>query len=234
VFAFGCCVGGSAKFETGLLPSIRTFWADVPVLTLRGQRSIFEAYNALFDEAALLPDLEGLVLVHDDVIFRDGVLLDRLHDAFADGTVGLAGIVGGVGVREMSWWKSERSVGHVEQARLPPERYSTGCMDADLLDGMLLALSAETVRTVRLRQGAYPPFHAYDSELCSLIKATGRRVVVVDADVFHDCKPGPWGSPEYGQAILEWERRWMGRSAPRRAVLAVKRNALRTAVRLKR
>lgn len=233
VLVFGVCVGESGKFERGLFPSLSEHCPGAVLVTRRGQRSIFDAYNSILEEAAGFADLEGVVLVHDDVVVRDGAIETTLRKALADPTVGLVGVVGGVGQREMSWWKSASAVGHVEHATHLDD-FSHGLADADVVDGLLMAVSAEVARRVRLDGRGYPGFHGYDAELCARVRAAGKRVVVADVEVFHNCKPGPWGKPEYGQALLEWRRRWQSQSAFERLLLRAKRDALAAAAGLGR
>lgn len=230
VLVYGVCVGGSGKLESGLLPSLERNCPGAVVLTRRDQRSIFGAYNTILDEAAARDDLEAVVLVHDDVVVRDARLEATLRTVLADATIGLVGVVGGIGQREMSWWKAARLAGHVEHATHVDD-FTRGTTDVDAVDGLLMAVSAEVARTIRLDGRGYPGFHGYDSELCSLVRASGKRVVVADLDVFHNCKPGPWGKPEYGQAILEWRRRWQEPPVASRVALQVKRALLASASR---
>jgi hypothetical protein len=231
VLVFGVCVGESGKYERGLLPSIKACCPGVPILTRRRQRSIFEAYNDILDEASTLPDLEGVVLVHDDVEIRDPHLLNTIRQLFADTTIGLIGVVGGVGQREMSWWKADRRIGHVVHATHTDD-FSRGVAEADAVDGLLMAASAAIAREVRIDGRGYPGFHGYDAELCAKVRAYGKRVVVADLEVFHNCKPGPWGKPEYGQALLEWRRRWQANGPGERSVLRIKRDLLAAASRI--
>jgi hypothetical protein len=227
---WGCCVGGSGKFETGLLPSLAVHGYDTAVLERRGQESIFEAYNSLMAEAAALPDLEALVLVHDDVEVLDGSIVDTVRAVLADRTVGLIGVVGGVGVRDMPWWETASRVGSVRHATHIDD-FTRGVRDADAVDGLLMAVSPEVARTVRLRKGRYPGWHGYDAELCALVRATGLRVVVADLPVFHNCKPGPWGEPVYDQARHEWRARWWRGSTTSRLASIAKREVMAAAVR---
>lgn len=226
VFVFGCCVGPSGKYESGLLVSIRRFQPDAPVIERRHQPSIHVAYNSIMDEAAALPGLEGLVLVHDDVVLRDAQTLATLRSVLSDPGVGLVGTVGGYGQRELSWWKSLGLAGHVDHAT-HSDRFSCGVAEVDVVDGLFMALSPWAVRNIRLDGRGYPAFHGYDGELCSLVRQRGRKVVVADFDLFHNCKQGPWGSPEYGQALLEWQMRWHKPKFPESVMLRARHGALR-------
>lgn len=225
MIAYGCCVGPSGKFETRLAPSLEVAPPGATLLVRRDQPSIFEAYNSIMDEAGQLPGLEALVLVHDDVMFRAPGAEEAIMAAMTDPAVGVAGVVGGRGQRELSWWTSATLLGHVEHATHKDD-FSRGMSRVDVVDGLLMALSPWVVRNVRLDGRGYPPFHGYDGELCSLVRSHGREIAVLDLDIFHDCKPGPWDSPEYGQALVEWRRRWTATTPLERRVLWLKRNVL--------
>jgi Glycosyltransferase like family len=228
VLVYGCCVGASGKFETGLLPSLERFEPGAHVIVRREQRSIFEAYNSIMEEAATLDGLEGLVLVHDDVVFRDGTTRPALFDALRDPATGVVGVVGGAGQHELSWWTCARLLGHVEHATHKDD-FSRGLVTADVVDGLFMAVSPTVVRRVRLEGRGYPPFHGYDGEMCSLVRRDGLAVMVTDLELYHDCKPGQWGRPEYRQAQLEWRRRWQRPSLAGNAVLLAKRDLLAAA-----
>lgn len=228
MIVYGCCVGPSGKFDTDLMPSLDRFSPGAPVIVRRAQRSIFDAYNSIMEEAATLAAMDGLVLVHDDVVFREAGTEETITEALRDGSVGVVGVVGGSGQQELSWWTSERLLGHVEHATHNDD-FSWGRAEADVVDGLLLAVSPWVARHVRLDGRGYPAFHGYDGELCSLVRAQGKKVVVVDLDVFHNCKPGPWDRPEYGQALVEWKRRWVAASPTERAALHLKRGVLAAA-----
>lgn len=225
MLAYGCCVGPSGKFESGLLPSLRRYLPGAVVIERRGQRSIFEAYNSIMDEASRLDGLEGLVLVHDDLVFRDGAGEAVVRAALRQPSVGVVGAVGGVGQRELSWWTCSKLLGHVDHTTRSDD-FSRGLADADVVDGLFMAVSPWVVSNVRMDGRGYPSFHGYDGELCSLVRQNGFRVVVADLDLYHDCKPGQWGRPEYRQAQLEWQRRWQPPGFPAIAVLRAKRDML--------
>jgi len=230
MIAYGCCAGSSGKFDTGLAPSLREHCPGAPVIVRRDQKSICDAYNSIMDEAAALEGLTGLVLVHDDVVFRDAQAEAEIVRALSGPGVGVVGVVGGRGQRELSWWKSTALFGHVEHATHLDD-YSRGTAEVDVVDGLLMAVSPWVVHHVRLDGRGYPAFHGYDGELCRLVKEKGRKVLVADIEIFHDCKPGPWGRPEYGQALVEWQRRWGAKSKRDRAVLRAKREVLALAAR---
>ena len=230
MIVYGCCVGPSGKYESDLRPSLERVVPGARLITRHGQASIFEAYNSIMDEAATMREMAGLVLVHDDVVLRDRRTEQKIEAALRDGTVGVAGVVGGKGQRELSWWESSTLLGHVEHATHVDD-FTRGPAEADVVDGLFVAVSPWVVRNVRLDGNGYPPFHGYDGELCSLVRSKGKKVEILDIDVFHDCKPGPWDRPEYSQALVEWRRRWTARTPLERVALGLKRDVLAAAAR---
>lgn len=90
----------------------------------------------------------------------------------------------------------------------------------------MMAVSSEVARDCRLDGRGYPGSHGYDSELCALVRARGRRVLVADLDVFHDCAPTGWDQPELWWAANEWALGWRSAPPSRRALWRAKRFAL--------
>ena len=226
MFVYGVCIGPSSRYGSVLKPSLERLGLG-PVVTRTRQPSLFTAYNSILDEALRhWPELEGVVLLHEDVQIRDSGFEDRLRFVFADATVGIIGVVGGKGHEEMSWWKATHLYGHVDHATHSDE-FTHGTHEVDTVDGLLMALSAQAARRIRLDGRRYPGFHGYDSELCALTRAAGMRVVVTDLNVFHDCKPGPWSggmmAPELTWAMFEWMIRWRPAPWSTRLVWRVKR-----------
>ncbi len=230
MFVYGVCIGPSDRFDRVLKPTLPQ---GVVLLTRTHQRSIFDAYNSILDEAcARWPDLEGVVLLHEDVAIRDSSALQRtLREVFAEPSVGAAGAVGGVGHWEMSCWKTNQMYGHVEHATHKDD-FSRGEHDVDTVDGLFIALSPRAARMCRLDGKGYPGFHGYDSELCFVVRNAGLRVIVSDFDLFHDCKPGPWTQPEYGWAMFEWLLRRHATNRRTRLTWRVKRFVLASMTRL--
>ncbi len=233
MFVYGACAGRSDRLATTLVPSLEGHGLG-PLLVRRGQTSIFDAYNSLMDEAIeRWPHLEGLVLLHDDVAIQDERFEEKLRAAFADPTVGVVGVIGGLGHDEMSWWRTvrERRHGHVATPA-KREDYSRGIHAVDTVDGLMLAVSPRFVRDHRLRGAGYPGFHGYDSELCAQARASGLRVLVVDIELFHDHQPSGDRTLAFSWAEYEWMLRWRVPSRQSRAKWAVKRAVLRQMARV--
>jgi hypothetical protein len=208
MFVYGVAAGPSDKFETVCRPSLDRY-ANGPVLVRRGQVSIFPAYNSLLQDAAGRDDLEGVVLLHDDVELRAD-LEPELRDCFADPTVGLVGVVG-ARTDGFVWSDGERK-GKTSDSAYSYD-YGTERAEVDAVDGLLLALSPWAVRTLRFDETSFRGFHGYDRDICSQVKAAGRRVLVADLPVHHHSKPPEVFSAGYLRAQATWEAKWLtGRS----------------------
>ena len=76
MIAFGCAITRPEVYARCAEPGIRrAAEPDSVVLARRSAGTLFENYNALLDEAAALPGLEALVLVHQDTEIVDAGLL---------------------------------------------------------------------------------------------------------------------------------------------------------------
>ena len=212
MFVFGVCAGPNDRFETICAPALeREVLAGNRLISLREQPSIAVAYNSILDQAQDAPDLEGVVLLHDDVALDDDTLLPRLRQLFADGAVGIAGAMGGRGKRRgMSWWTCERAVGVVHDSVGVLRGKVPLPADAETLDGLLLALSPWAARNIRF-DTSYPGFHGYDADVCSQVTAAGLRAVVIEMQLVHHTG-GPFGSPssyeDWMRATLRWRSKW--------------------------
>ncbi len=206
VLCYGVCAGPSDKAERIALPGIRASDPSGYVLVRRGERSIFTAYNSMLDEAAAL-GAEALVLVHDDVQLRDPRLPTTLSEVFADGSVGLVGVIGGTGVRDLRWWE-HASVGYAEEVGRTLD-YGRGQHEAEVVDGIFLALPRRAFGLVRFDEGTFTGFHGYDADISCQVAARGLRVVTADVDLLHHTKPTAIKGPNaHRLANLLWLAKW--------------------------
>ncbi len=190
VIAFGICVSSAERYTTLAEPGIRSAAGEHATILIRHDaRSIFKAYNSILDEARALPDLEALVLLHDDLVIRDPRVLDTLRRVFADESIGLVGAHGARDVESLWWWHGERR-GHIsdigDNGIQDFRRFDAHPEDVEVVDGCFMALSRWAVHTVRFDERFYRGFHAYDVDFCFTVRSLGKRVVVADLDVHHD------------------------------------------------
>ena len=236
MIAFAICVGSDAMLNRWALPGIaRCAGPYAKVIERREQRSIFAAYNSILEEAALIQDLEFLVLLHDDTEIRDARLVDKLRALFADGSVGVAGAIGARNVSSLAWWEADRrgwvsrdGLTHDEGPRI--EDFGTATTEVDSVDGLFMALPAWTVRNVRFDERRYHGFHGYDTDYCFEVRARGRRVVVSHFDVHHhNASVGFADRQGFLRDNIRWRAKWGFDSpvavAPRLAALSVRARA---------
>jgi Glycosyltransferase like family len=183
MIAFGTAISDHSLYERIALPGIeRVAEADSPVLTRTGYDSIRPAYNDLLDEAAALPDLEALVLLHQDLELVDRGLMWRTRRVFSDSCVGLLGALGGRGSRLHCWLAPDEIFGFA----LGPDnmnetkRLSIGPHEVDGVDGALMILAPWVVRSIRFVEAPPGRFHGYDVDLSARVRAAGGKVICED------------------------------------------------------
>lgn len=202
MIAFGVWVEDEACYRRIVLPGLHTHAEpDSPVLESTTDGCIFEAYDEILDAAAGMAGLEALVLVRDDVELRDPQLLPKLRAAVGRPGIAVAGPVGASHVTSLRWWEGDvvGRIGHLG---------TDGAGPVHVLDGGLLALSPDAVRALRFDRRVWSGAHGYAAELCTLARAAGGRVDVVDLDVV---KHGPSFPPEdvaFLRADMLWRARW--------------------------
>jgi hypothetical protein len=207
MFVYGVCAGPTGKVDRFARPSIDNARSpEDQTLVLFDQPSISIAYNHILGEAQQHEDLEGVILMHDDVEILDPLFREKLQRAFADGSVGVVGVVGARRVSSLEWWNYEPK-GRVREDRAGMVDFGGGEHDVDMVDGLLLALSPWVARNLRFDEG-YVGFHGYDAEICFSAKAHGRRVVVQEIDVLHRTQGGYGDKGAFDEADLRFQRKW--------------------------
>ncbi|HEX6458648.1 MAG TPA: glycosyltransferase [Thermoleophilaceae bacterium] len=226
MIAFGCSITRPDVFRRCAEPGIlRAAEPDSEVLARPAVGSIFRSYNALLDEAGERPDLEALVLVHQDTEIADAGFCDRVREALADPDVGVVGCVGAIGVRSIAWWEGSVALAsfiHRYEEHgggdLPafswewddaPPYARTG--EVETVDGFLLVLSPWTVRNVRFDE-SLGQLHGYDFDYCLQVRAAGRKVVTADfRAVHHHSLELVSDSEHWVQAHVQVAEKWDGR-----------------------
>jgi hypothetical protein len=199
MIAFGTSITRPEVFARAAEPGIRrAAEPDSAVLAMPAVGTIFRSYNALLDQAAALPDLEALVLVHQDTELVDADLCDKVRAALADPAVGIVGCVGAVGVRSIAWWEASVTLAsfinrYEEHGGGDLHSFSWAWDDAppyahtgevETLDGFLLVLAPWTVRNLRFDE-SLGEFHGYDLDYCLQVREAGRKVVTADFRAIH-------------------------------------------------
>lgn len=210
MFGFGVCIGTESKYAQWAARGIAEVREpDTKVFEVRNQQSIFSAYNHLLDMAQAEPGLEGLVLIHEDVLIRDRDCLPTLRRHFTDETVGLVGVYGCQQPRRLSWHTEARTFGYVEEPRFLIAK-STKPVQVDVLDGLFLALSPRAVRTLRFDEARYSGWHGYDADICVQARSAGLKVLTDQIDVYHATKGSYGNRTAFLRTDLIWRAKWRG------------------------
>lgn len=233
MIAFGVAIGSEDKFRRYARKGIRlAAEPGAEVLTVRGERSIFSAYNKLLDAAAGIGRLEALAIVHDDVEIHNPHFCTVLRRALQDPDVAIVGAAGTRGVRGMDWWQADEALGAVvwdvvdtdlafgaEVDRVAPVGPG-GTGEVDSVDGLILCFSRRAVRELRFDEARLGPgFHGYDSDICLQARERGMKVVVAGLGVTH-YNAFPFNAEYHGrwlEAHVRFHRKWEGRLGVERA-----------------
>lgn len=207
MLAYGICIGSEDTYQTVARPSLRAYAApDAPVAECRDSTSIFSAYNQILNAFAGQQDLEGLVLLHEDVELRDSAFETKILAALSDASVAVLGVIGARAVTSLAWWEGD-GVGRCAETRGIVD-FGRCEADVDTVDGLLLVMSPWAIRSLRFDEGAFIGFHGYDADICFQARARGRRVRVVDIDLFHHTKGGYGDVAAYCAADATFRAKW--------------------------
>lgn len=218
MIAFGVAIAAQEKFERWARPGLElAAEPDSLLLTRTGYRSIQEPYNSILDEVAVRPDLEALVLLHEDTEITDPSFCSRVRRTFSRPEVGVVGPIGGRHVDSLAWWHGG-TYGRIEAPNVMVGGLSRGAFDVgsyevDALDGLMLILSPWAVRNLRFDERFTHLFHGYDIDICFAARAAGRTCVVAPLEVTHY---GTWKNEQnerWREAAALWERKWGARRA---------------------
>ena len=226
MIAFGTAITSPVTYEECAEPGIkRVAEPDSLVFPHQTTNSIYRNYNLIMDQAADHPDLEALVLIHQDAEIVNLDFCQNLRRALSDPEVAIVGCAGALGVRNISWWEgavtwasfthryTEMGGGDFPAlSYLPDEAPSlaqTG--EVDSLDGVLLCLSPWAVRNLRFDE-SLGSLHGYDFDICCQAREAGRKVVTEDLRIIHHHSLDLASNLEYWmEAHIRLAEKWDGR-----------------------
>ncbi len=189
MLAFATAISDRATYERVALPAIeRVAEPDSPILTREGYDSLQRPYNEMMDEAAGLPGVEALVLLHQDLELRDEGLAARIRRVFGDPRAGLLGALGGRAAKLHRWLAPDRVFGYAigpGPEGLADPRLSTGSHEVDGIDGALIVAAPWVIRGIRFSEDFARRFHGYDVDISSRVRARGGRVICEDIPCVH-------------------------------------------------
>lgn len=201
----------AASWLAGSLGALSaTFDRVDAAITFDNARGLSEVYNEAIDAAA---DGDVLVFVHDDVRLRDADLAERVCQALTDfDVVGVAGNTQRVS-GQVSWVyvpESQRGADVLSGAVVHPgvtDLYGDAPREVKLLDGLLLAARAGTLRHAKVRFDPQFKFHFYDLDFCRACEEAGLRMGTWPLDVAHG-STGAYGSAEWREARDLYLAKW--------------------------
>lgn len=170
----------------------------------------------MLDEVRDLPDVEALVLLHQDVEILDGAFAAKLRESLRDPLVAVVGAFGWRRVAGLAHWRD--SVGAVGVPRMLGADGQLDSITArgtvEAVDGLLMTLSPWAIRTLRFDELFAPWFHGYDLDLCFQARERGRRVAVTDFQVAHHAALDFFDRRTWVPAAKLWHCKWGRRALP--------------------
>jgi hypothetical protein len=202
-------------YERFALPGIHRVQAVAPETVVLARESIGSSYqrtvNALLDELAERPDVDGTVVIHQDVELLGANAAAILEERFADPRVAIVGAVGARYRAGLIWNAAEPRGARIEL----PDGYEgidlhSGYSIVATVDGVLIAMSPWAVRNLRFDLRFERWFHGYDVDICLQARAHGRLVVVDDVPIRHFQIDGYRNGrgAEWIEAEMEIRRKW--------------------------
>ena len=213
MIVFLVAVADQSRFDAIAAPGIeRVREGDSLVMTVRPQagHGPQRALNVALAELADQPDLEAVVILHEDVELVDPDTAGLVRGALADPDVAIVGAIGAQGVPGLAWWAGI-PIGATETEHVPDGRIAgvihQGPVDA--VDGLVLCLSPWAVRTLRFDEALADDFHGYDIDLCFQARYHGRRVEVAPLAVRHVHRPLFTDTERWVRNELRFQHQWM-------------------------
>ena len=167
----------------------------VEFLGVRGAVSMAVGYN----EAMRRSDAKYKVYIHQDTLIVNCRFIENLLAIFADGSIGLLGVIGCRSLPVSGiWWDGLRRYGRVLHAceaesvvdselKEPEGPY----VDCEAVDGLLMA----TQYDIPWREDLFTGWHFYDVSQCREFRRQGYKVVVPNQTVDFWCIHCPVEKP---------------------------------------
>ena len=226
MIAFGSSITDPAMYDKAAGAGFeRAKEPDSVVLAHAAAGSIFRSYNLLLDKAAQLPNLEALVLAHQDAEIVSDDFVPKLREVLKDPDVGVVGAVGSIGVRSIAWWEGSvrwasfiHRYGELGGGDLPgfswsgkekPAYAETG--EVDTIDGFVMCFSPWVVQNVRFDE-SLGQLHGYDFDFCLTVREAGKKVMTADFKMVHHHSLDLISDPEtWVEAHMRIAEKWDGR-----------------------
>lgn len=208
---FGTCVGYPDKWRKYALPGVQ-FNMDEPYryVAQASVGHVAKTYQDILECARAMPDVEALVLLHDDLQIQDPKLASKIRRAIAAG-YDIVGLVGTTKLTSLYWWEHGPSTwrGYAVDGRNGRTVVcgADGTEDARVasVDGMLFAMSRWAIDNVNFDPDLYNGIHGYVEHACMQARAVG----VTRIDAFHHSQGGYAGGEEaFRRADEVFRKRW--------------------------
>jgi len=198
MFAFGCPITSPGDYDLYARPGIElAAEPDSEVLAFDSAGSITRNYNLMLEHFARLPDLEAVVLVHQDAEIADPDFCAKARAALADPDVAVVGSAGAIGVRSIAWWEGAvtwAAFTHrydADGSEIPgftwdPEEIPSYAHTGEVgsIDGFAMVLSPWAVESLRFDE-SLGTLHGYDFDYCMQARQAHKKIVVADLRVIH-------------------------------------------------
>lgn len=214
MIAFATVIGNPEKYARYTKRSLELFAEpESLIVTIDDQTSMADNYNQVLEAICDADDVEALVLLHEDVTFRNPRICDRIREAINHHPeVAIFGPVGAREITGIAWWEGE-IFGKAKETRGDVSG-PDGFHEVEVVDGMCMILTPWAIKNLRYNLGAYEPsWHGYDAELCFLARAAGKQVATIDLDIFHHTKGGYGNEEAWRQSNQTFVRRWLTNAA---------------------
>ena len=225
MIAFACAITSKQTYEDCAKPGIElAAEPDSPVIARLAVGSIFRSYNMLLDQARdLHPDLEALVILHQDSEILDPGFLGHIRNALKDPEVALVGGAGAIDVRSIAWWEgavtwasfthrfNDYGGGEIPGLSFAPDALpvyaTTG--EVDMIDGFVIGFSPWAIENLRFDESIGGVLHGYDFDICMQAQEAGKKVVTAPLQVAHHHSLNLLSEPEgWIAAHMKLTRKW--------------------------
>jgi hypothetical protein len=222
----------SLRFVTGTRLSPALFSARSPLclsleqaarcrgLTIQAHADNSTALPVLYNQALdVAADDDVLVFAHDDLWVQDWMIAWRLHEALARfDVVGVAGTTRRLPRQDRWWWNDATrgfdhphlsgQVCHGGRASAHLKVYGPTPAEVRLLDGVLLAARARTLRRAGVRFDPRFRFDFYDLDFCRQCERAGLRMGTWPIAVTHESVGPGVGKAPWIEARRAYFAKW--------------------------
>jgi hypothetical protein len=224
---FGTAITSPEQFEQWAEPGIRRVMEpDSKLFAHQTTGSLFRNYNLMLDLARDEPDLEALVIVHQDTeLLEDDHFCSKVREALADPDVAIAGCVGAIGVRSIAWWEGavtwasfihryeEIGGGDITAMTFSESMAPTFAElgEVDSIDGFVMVLSPWAVHNLRFDE-SLGRLHGYDFDICCQAREAGKKVVTANLPAIHHHSLDLISEPDsWIEAYIRLAEKWDGK-----------------------